>query len=142
MKIETFRFPELEITERERGALYALFEMERQAFKASEALEDLKAIGVSLSVSLIENYNAANVALDLLGHPRDNLHEYDFMGEDENVNYDDCHCRDLAIDIFLLMVIEKNEDDRFIDAMTGKMDIPTSYRDDGLEKFFYPKETP
>lgn len=77
--------------------------------------------GGDVGVDSIDNYHIFNVALNLLGVPKDNF------PQDENgellVMSDDFYSRDSWHDVFDAMVIVNEDYDGFIDFATGKKEL-------------------
>lgn len=89
--------------------------------------EEIEASGhIQVSDPISGNYLLLELALDILGEPKDNTIETNAC-EIANTTGEwpeGSHCRDFIIDIYLLMVGKHNDIDGYIDVVTGMSEMP------------------
>lgn len=116
-----------------------LLKLQRQQDKWCESIE---AAGVELNCPIAGNWLLLHLALDILGEPKDNTVETNAceIANETGEWPEGSHCRDVIVDVYLLMVVKRNDIEGYIEVVTGKRKLPPDgwSNDEQLEAYLYP----
>lgn len=115
-----------------------LLKLQREQNEWLEKIQSSQLIEITEPIS--GNWLLLDLALDILGEPKDNAGEAAEEIANETGEWPEgSHCRDVIQDIFWLMVGKRNDIDGYIEVVQGKRKLPpdgwSSYEE--LETYLY-----
>lgn len=116
-----------------------LLKLQRQQDKWHDEIEASGHIEINCPIA--GNWLLLHLALDILGEPKDNTIETNAceIANETGEWPEGSHCRDVIVDVYLLMVGKRNDIEGYIEVVTGKRKLPPDgwSNDEQLEAYLY-----